>query len=358
MTEQIPHSLDNGCPDLDIRELYLYAVIVGPIEENHGWGSGAYQCAVDPEPEEAGICSANWDGFIGDYHINADGRLALRNYFYPFTEQKPTQVDEELSGDFFLVLKPTFGAPRVYVPFLDGKVVAEVSEWSFEDRNAYEVHRGIVALKDAVRDGDLETVNRAFGSWEISDLPDGVHLDDLVVLACEGGHRGVLDSLVERGASIGRRALPTSLTNGKRDLCRHLIGSGLVELDERMPGGTTPLHHSIEKGYADVAVSLLLAGASVLDMSEREHEKLALLLDENAAIIGSLAEDETTAQDMLCVLAKEAYRTALAAESQQAKRRATRRADALFSLARRFGPLRGVSRDYSKKARNKLNGIG
>lgn len=45
-------------------------------------------------------------------------------------------ADEMITGDFWLVLKPHFRAPRTYVPFIDGGVVTDESRWVFEPASA------------------------------------------------------------------------------------------------------------------------------------------------------------------------------------------------------------------------------
>ena len=54
----------------------------------------------------------------------------------------PEPVNEKLSGDFWLVFKHNFFGPRTYVPFKDGKIVEDESEWVIEESRSRRMNRG------------------------------------------------------------------------------------------------------------------------------------------------------------------------------------------------------------------------
>lgn len=212
-------------------------------------------------------------------------------------------------------------------------------------------------LTDSVRRGDVDTTDLILDELNSAGSLSAGEIDDLVVAACEHGHLDVLDLLVSRGGCCHRRALPTALLNNHPPLALHLIRSCNVDLEEKLPHGDTPLCYSIDRELADVVIALLLKGAATWDLTESRNRKLVNLLEDNAGSIGDLVEDERTAREMLCVLGKQAYRTALSSELSTSKRKANQRAVALFRLARRFGPLLGVSKEYSEKASKEVKGI-
>ena len=133
MTAQSPEQLENAHPEIDFGKLYLYRVITGDITANHGWGD-PYPFQNQPQlPGDQKPFSALWRGYVGSFHLGADGKLTLKKYTYPNspTRGKHLQqtVNEELVGDFWLVMKLGFRAPRTYVPFQDGVIVTNRDEW-------------------------------------------------------------------------------------------------------------------------------------------------------------------------------------------------------------------------------------
>ncbi len=63
--------------------------------------------------------------------LNRRRRNSLRP-FGPGTCAKG--VNETLSGDFFMLMKPKFLGLRTYVPFRDGVIVEDVHEWVREEK--------------------------------------------------------------------------------------------------------------------------------------------------------------------------------------------------------------------------------
>ena len=133
MTDQASERLDNAHPDVDFGPLRLYRVITGDIATNHGWGV-PYPYSSPPNLPDSRIRnSAIARGYIAHYSLSADGRLTLNSYTYPsvppLSRDIVETVNEPLTGDFWLVMKPYFRDPRTYVPFRDGVIVVDQSEW-------------------------------------------------------------------------------------------------------------------------------------------------------------------------------------------------------------------------------------
>ena len=134
MTAQIPDRLINDYPEIDLSGLHVYAVIVGDIEANHGWGE-PYAFTIQASPDPRVMCSALWRGYVSLYQLNDAGHLTLTGFEYPFhTGRAAESVTEALVGDFWLLVKESFFANRIYIPFLNGVVVKDRSRWVHETR--------------------------------------------------------------------------------------------------------------------------------------------------------------------------------------------------------------------------------
>jgi hypothetical protein len=159
MTAQIPDELINECPDVNLAGLYLYGVITGDIQSNHGWGMN-YPFKHKPRPPKSGGTSANWRRYVASYRLTSEGHLKLVSYHYPasakpmheevneqlrgdtwITIQKEAfgpgaeEVNEQLVGDFWIVMKEKFFGPRVYIPFRNGVIVKDRGQWFKEESN-------------------------------------------------------------------------------------------------------------------------------------------------------------------------------------------------------------------------------
>jgi hypothetical protein len=137
MTAQMPDEVVNLDPRLNLGDLRLYAVVQGDITADHGWGT-FYPFQRKPTLiDERFWCSALWRGYVAHYRIDAEARVTLVRFGYPFRHDLPEDeraedIGEELIGDYWLVFKDRFFGPRTYVPARDGRVVPERDQWSFE----------------------------------------------------------------------------------------------------------------------------------------------------------------------------------------------------------------------------------
>src|SRR5262249_2372603 len=124
MTAHVPDHLINDHPRVNLLGLHPYGVICGNIDANYGWGERHYEFA-NP------ACAALWRGYTATFRLDPGGELELISFQLPNsgTESQTELVNEKLSGDFWLVLKPHFSGPRTYVPFEAGKVVEDESAW-------------------------------------------------------------------------------------------------------------------------------------------------------------------------------------------------------------------------------------
>lgn len=138
MTAQIPDMLINEHPSIDINGLSLFGVIRGDTSSNHGWGE-PYQFENQPHPPEGQRRStALHRGYISSFRLTAAGTLLLVEFRYPESgirngmKGQSESINEQLTGDFWLVLQPTFFGPRTYVPFENGRIVEDKSLWHRE----------------------------------------------------------------------------------------------------------------------------------------------------------------------------------------------------------------------------------
>ena len=148
MTTQAPDELINEHPGIDLSGLSLYGIIRGNPTDNHGWGD-KFSYPTEPSPPVGMTpCSMMWRGYIATHRLAADGTFHIVRFRF-LTEiqvdhdndddgevvvQYETQsVNEQIDGDFWLVLKPRFSAPRTYLPFRDGIVVEDRCDWVVEE---------------------------------------------------------------------------------------------------------------------------------------------------------------------------------------------------------------------------------
>ncbi len=128
MTAQSPEAFDNQHPRVNLSGRQLYAIAVGEVGGPRGhYGWSPYQPQTQPNACEAG-CSANWSGYCAYYRLTADGKLCLDRYSYQ-DGQPDTVVGEYFAGDFHLVMREDFYAPNLYIPFVDGRIVEDVTQW-------------------------------------------------------------------------------------------------------------------------------------------------------------------------------------------------------------------------------------
>jgi len=133
MTAQAPDRLTNECSQVDLKDLKLFHVLTGDITKNFGRGE-PYVFKNRPS-QPPGMMSSMWRGHISCYRLTAGGTLQLEGFEYPpLLKLARENILETMEGDFWLLLSQTFGGARTYVPFRDGKVVADQSQWVRESR--------------------------------------------------------------------------------------------------------------------------------------------------------------------------------------------------------------------------------
>lgn len=128
MTAQASDSLIVEHQTIDINGLHCFGVVAGDPKDKNGWRE-KYDFHHKPNPPEFGFCSANWKSYIPTFRLTAEGALELLSYSYAEHGIEEIDPPEVLSGNFWLVLKERFFAPRLYIPFDHGTVVLDKNRW-------------------------------------------------------------------------------------------------------------------------------------------------------------------------------------------------------------------------------------
>ena len=87
-------------------------------------------------PESNLTCSSLWRGYVATMRLHADGRLELEKYEFPLAaEGTPPQICHTyFNGDFSVILRPFFYGPNTRIPFRDGRIARNPSEWEIENQ--------------------------------------------------------------------------------------------------------------------------------------------------------------------------------------------------------------------------------
>lgn len=128
MTIQAPEVLIADPGSIDLPAMKLYGIIVGNIDDSKSCAS--YKFAIKGTEAKMTTCTALWRGYISTYRLRADGTLTLEKLEYPFTAgAQPDEVHEVLQGDFWLDLREWFLGDGTQIPFVQGKIVADQTQW-------------------------------------------------------------------------------------------------------------------------------------------------------------------------------------------------------------------------------------
>lgn len=125
---QMPEVLEVEDGTLELPAFQLYGVMVGDIDDPKTWSG--YTFSVRGDPTKMVMCTALWRGYVSTYLLRRDGTIHLQQLEYPFTkDMRCDEVDEQLTGDFWLDMRKGFTGDAVLVPFVDGRIDIEKSHW-------------------------------------------------------------------------------------------------------------------------------------------------------------------------------------------------------------------------------------
>ena len=134
VTAQQSDILINEHPRVDLGGLHLYYLRRGDIDGD----DERLALPVTPDmPEGSRNCSSLFRGYIATFRLEVDGKLRVVSYEFPYApEGTPNQAvsDGVVTGEFWMVMRPFFSGPNTNVPFRDGQIVEDRSEWHIEDQ--------------------------------------------------------------------------------------------------------------------------------------------------------------------------------------------------------------------------------
>ncbi len=132
MTAQIPHSIENQCDKVDFGNLRLYSVMIEPWHPEYG-PSKKYPFQSVPDKSKRKISRRLYAGNTCHYVLTPNGELYLEKFEYPLNaDVTPDTVNEKLIGDFWLIFRVSFEYDDIYVPFVNGLIVSDRSQWKTE----------------------------------------------------------------------------------------------------------------------------------------------------------------------------------------------------------------------------------
>lgn len=129
----MPDKLEIRLHDFDYENPFLYGVIVGDINSNHGWGE-RYPFRTSATPPEGLVSSDLHQGYISCYVLTEQGELLLDRFEYPYQDRADDPVNEFLTGNFWMIFRAGYYGDRTYIPFVQGKIVTDQSQWKFEQK--------------------------------------------------------------------------------------------------------------------------------------------------------------------------------------------------------------------------------
>jgi hypothetical protein len=126
LTAQRPEDFINLHPEFDSEGYKLFHVV-------------DYKLKSKIEKTEKLVCSALWRGYIATYTLKEDGSLFLTKLSYPeifdgsHINAREKEVLEKIEGNFFIEFRASFFGKRFKVPFNNGIIDLNKSNWIYED---------------------------------------------------------------------------------------------------------------------------------------------------------------------------------------------------------------------------------
>jgi hypothetical protein len=134
MTAQIPERVINCHDGIDFGDYELVSIFVGnPTDIT---SRKDYPFKEKGDLDKVTVCSACWRGYISVYKLTSSGELVLIEFEYPFGDisMDADPANEVLEGDFWLELRADFFGDAMFIPFENGKIVADRSRWLEDTR--------------------------------------------------------------------------------------------------------------------------------------------------------------------------------------------------------------------------------
>lgn len=107
----------------------LYGISVDGNRSRDGTTCYPFINWAQPKSEYSQRCTGCHCGYLDRYTLTTEGQLILTGFAYIPTQEGTHDVHEPLTGDFWLSMKCGFRGETTYIPFLDGKIITDKSEW-------------------------------------------------------------------------------------------------------------------------------------------------------------------------------------------------------------------------------------
>jgi hypothetical protein len=134
LTAQIPEKLVNNAENIDFGEFHIHSICVSKPADFNNWKGYPFKNKGNMDKFVAS--SACWRGYVSVYELAPSGELTLIRFEYPFGREKREhdKVNELLVGNFWLELRESFFGSKMFIPFKDGKIVDDESEWILQNK--------------------------------------------------------------------------------------------------------------------------------------------------------------------------------------------------------------------------------
>ncbi len=82
-------------------------------------------------------------------HLHSDYRLELKHFDFPYADNAPPQICSAFfMGDFAITFRPFFFGPSTVVPFRDGRIVPDRSQWHIDNQTLEGVVSSVVRHRE------------------------------------------------------------------------------------------------------------------------------------------------------------------------------------------------------------------
>ena len=128
MTQQFPEQLTSHHQCLDFTDLALYRLFRGIPEAPE-----PLVYPTPPTPNSDIYCTALDRGYVAELVLDADGFLTVVAFRYCSNVADQAwniaPMSDRIDGDFWLDFRPEYWGDQTFVPFRDGRLVCDRSEW-------------------------------------------------------------------------------------------------------------------------------------------------------------------------------------------------------------------------------------
>ena len=137
MTAQFSEKFINNHQDVNFDGFNLYSVSLSKPMDYKNWVG--YSFKQKATSKKLNVFTACWRGYISVFELSESGELILIRFEYPALtfeiSTEPDSVYEKLQGDFWLEFRAGFFGEKLFVPFIEGKIVTDKNKWISDKEN-------------------------------------------------------------------------------------------------------------------------------------------------------------------------------------------------------------------------------